>query len=84
MTSLIAGAIAMGYLVAALHFLKFWRGTKDRLFLAFAGAFILLAIQRVGLVLSAEQAQETVWLYGVRMIGFVIIIVAILDKNRGG
>jgi hypothetical protein len=41
---LIAGALAMGFLIAGLFFLKFWRRTGDGLFLAFAAAFGLLAV----------------------------------------
>jgi len=41
---LIAGALAMGFLIAGLFFLKFWRRTRDGLFLAFSAAFGLLAV----------------------------------------
>ena len=33
---LVSGAIVMGYAVAGLFFLRFWRETRDRLFLIFA------------------------------------------------
>lgn len=82
MSDLLAGAIAMAYIVAGLYFLKFWRGTRDRLFLAFSSAFLLLAVQRVALVLLASDAESAVWLYGLRLVAFVVIIAAILDKNR--
>lgn len=84
MTSLVAGALAMGYLIAGLFFLKFWRETRDRLFLAFAGAFVLLVVQRVWLALSAADPDAALPLYGLRLLAFVVIAAAILDKNRSG
>ena len=35
----LSGAISMGFLVAAVFFLRFWRDTRDELFLAFALSF---------------------------------------------
>ncbi|HEU4455455.1 MAG TPA: DUF5985 family protein [Longimicrobium sp.] len=82
MTHLVAGAIAMGYLVAGLFFLKFWRGVGDRLFLLFAAAFLLLATQRVALALVADTPEAALPLYGLRLLAFLIIIIGIVDKNR--
>lgn len=82
MTHLMAGAIAMGYLVAGLFFLKFWRGVRDRLFLLFAVAFGMLAVQRVALALVADTPEAALPLYGLRLLAFLIIIIAIVDKNR--
>jgi hypothetical protein len=79
---LISGAIVMGYLVAALHFLKFWRQTRDRLFVLFAWAFVLLATQRAALSLLTGQPETHVYLYAARLLAFLVIIYAIIDKNR--
>jgi hypothetical protein len=84
MTHMMAGAIAMGYLVAGLFFLKFWRDVRDRIFLLFAVAFGLLAVQRVALALIADTAEAALPLYGLRLLAFLIIIAAIVDKNRSG
>ena len=35
----LAGAITLGYLAASLFFIRFWRNTGDRLFIAFGVAF---------------------------------------------
>lgn len=82
MRELLSGAIVMGYLVAGLFFLKFWRGTHDRLFLIFGAAFWLLALQRALLALLAEAPGSHLYLYVMRLLAFVLIIVAIIDKNR--
>lgn len=79
MAQMISGALVVGYLLAALFFLRFRRETGDRLFLAFAIAFALLAVQRLALALTAEA---TTAFYVVRLLAFVMILVAIVDKNR--
>lgn len=82
MSGLLSGAIVMGYLVAGLFFLKFWKGTRDRLFLIFGLAFWLLALQRSLLAVLAEMPGLHLWIYGMRLLAFVLIIAAIVDKNR--
>ena len=82
MTALLSGMLTAGYLVAALHFLKFRQRTGDRLFLAFAVAFAVLAAQRTALVLLADVPEATLYLYGLRVVAFTVIIAAIIDKNR--
>jgi hypothetical protein len=80
---IVAGAIVMGYAIAGLFFLRFWRETRDRLFLAFAVAFWILGCQRMALVSVPEPAADMVTsLYLIRLAAFVLILLAILDKNR--
>jgi hypothetical protein len=74
----LSGILAMGYAVASLFFLRFWRRTHDRLFAWFAAAFALLAVQRA--VLSLAEPHEAFYL--MRLAAFVLIIIAIADKNR--
>ncbi len=83
MTMLIAGALSAGYMVAALFFARFWRDTRDRLFAFFAGAFALLALQRIALALAVDQHHLTTALYGVRLVAFLLILYAVIDKNLG-
>ena len=47
--TIISGALAMGYFIAAMFFLKYWTAARDRLFALFATAFGLLALQRLAL-----------------------------------
>ena len=81
-SELLSGAIVMGYLIAGLFFLKFWHGTRDRLFLIFGVAFWMLSLQRALLALLAEVEGAHLYLYVMRLLAFVLIIVAIVDKNR--
>lgn len=80
---LIPGAIVMGYAVAGLFFLRFWRQTRDRLFLIFAISFWLLGAQRLALALTAQMVESVTGLYLIRLFAFLLILVAIIDKNRG-
>jgi hypothetical protein len=82
MEEFLMGTIAMASSVAALFFLRFWRDTGDRLFAIFAVAFFLLAITRLGLVLSQQQLEGQTHWYWVRLAAFVLILLAIIDKNR--
>lgn len=78
---LMSGMLVSGYAVAALFFLKFWRATRDALFARFAAAFVLLAVQRIALY-AASADGDTTWMYGLRLAAFVLILWAIIAKNR--
>jgi hypothetical protein len=79
----VSGMLIMGYMVAGLFFLRFWRDTRDRLFGIFAGAFWLLGVQRALLAVVETSPAGTVGVYGLRLLAFVLILAAIVDKNRG-
>jgi hypothetical protein len=79
---LVSGAILMGYGVCALFFLRFWRQTHDRLFVVFALAFGLLALQRLALVLTEPLEEWRTGLYIARLLAFLLILGGIVDKNR--
>ncbi len=80
--TLFSGILLFGYFAIALFFLRFWTRTQDRLFAMFSAAFGLLAIQRLALTLSSQANEDLTYLYGVRLLAFVLILVAIIDKNR--
>lgn len=84
MNQLVSGAMVMAYLTAGLFFLRFWRQTHDRLFAMFAAAFWILAIQRLALGITVETTENATWLYVIRLVAFLLILFAIIDKNRGG
>ncbi len=79
---LVAGALTMGYCVAGLFFFRFWRRTADRLFALFAASFAILAIQRIALALTVDIRANSPWLYSLRLVAFLLILAAILEKNR--
>ncbi|HYF18477.1 MAG TPA: DUF5985 family protein [Ramlibacter sp.] len=82
MNDLLMGAIAAGNLVAGLFFFRFWRSTHDRFFLYFALSFTIEAANRVALALTVSSELEPVF-YLVRVVAYGLIVLAILQKNRG-
>lgn len=79
----VAGLLVMGYAIAAVFFARFYRDTRDRLFLWFAAGFTLLAIQRAALAAADVLALDPTWYYLIRLVAFLLILFAIIDKNRG-
>jgi zinc transporter ZupT len=77
----LAGADTLGLALGALLFLRGWRRTRDLLFGAFAAAFVLLAINQALTVFIHLPEPEKSWIYLFRLVGFVLIILAILGKN---
>lgn len=79
-TDFLSGAITLGCVVLGLFFLRFWRRTHDALFVNFAAAFGLLALNQAAATLS-RASEETSWIYLTRLAAFLIIIAAIVHKN---
>lgn len=77
----LSGAVIMGYLVAALLFLRLWRRMRDRLFLMFSGAFALMALNQGIISIGEIPREEHSWVYLIRLAAFSLIILAILLKN---
>jgi peptidoglycan/LPS O-acetylase OafA/YrhL len=77
----LGGAVTLGYLVAGMFFLRFWRKTGDRLFLAFAVAFALLAVNQFFSTFIAAGDENVAYAYVLRVLGFILILAAIVDKN---
>jgi uncharacterized membrane protein YfcA len=75
------GAITMAFAIAGVFFLRFWRDTRDRLFLLFALAFFILAGNRAGIAYVGDYGRGD-HLYWVRFLAFLVILIAIWDKNR--
>jgi hypothetical protein len=81
MIEFFSGAVTLGFLVAAGFFVRFWRQTADRLFLAFAFAFVLFALNQALASWLTVVIEPASLIYGLRVLGFVIILGAIVDKN---
>lgn len=77
----LSGAVTLGFFLAGLFFLRFWRQTRDGLFLAFAFAFSLLGLNQGLIALTDMPVEERSPLYLFRLAAFVIIIGAIWMKN---
>jgi hypothetical protein len=82
MNQLLLGAIAMASLTIGLFFLRFWKKTRDRFFLFFSVAFALEGLNRALLGLAYGASENEPLFYLVRLLSFVLILIAIIDKNR--
>jgi hypothetical protein len=76
------GALSTLCFVAGLFFLKYWRRSRERLFLIFAAAFWVFSVHWIGLSLVDPKAEEGTFFYMLRLFAFTLIIVGIIDKNR--
>ena len=79
----LTGALGALEAVIAIFFLRFYARSRDRLFALFATAFAILSLQRLLLPLAHDWGEGAVLPYGARLLAFVLIIVAIVDKNSG-
>jgi hypothetical protein len=82
MTLLLSGVLIACYSIVALFFARFWVSTRDRLFGLFALSFALLGVQRLALTLTRGSMEDQTVFYLLRLFAFLIILVAIADKNR--
>ncbi len=83
LSAYVAGVLTLGFLTVGLFFLKFWRRTRDGLFLAFAIAFALLAANSAATTLLKLPSETQGYVYLLRFAAFVVIILAVLRKNFG-
>lgn len=82
MYEIISGALMMACLVAAVFFFRFWKKSSDRLFLIFSFAFGLLAVERLVLGYVGVKNEPQPAIYFIRLSAFILILIAIIDKNR--
>ncbi len=82
MHDFILGATAMACWTASLFFLRFRRETGDRLFGMFSAAFFLLGFTRFGLAVAHDPTEGETYLYWLRLAAYLLILAAIIDKNR--
>ena len=77
------GVIVTGSVTAAAFFYRFWRQTDDKLFLAFAVAFFIESGNRLAFLWLDNPHEGTPAIYVVRLLSYLVILVGILNKNRG-
>ena len=82
MNQMLMGGIAVGWAVAGLFFFRFWHHTRDRFFLYFALSFWIESLNRVFLGLMAGTSENDPVFYGIRVVSYGLILLAIWQKNR--
>ena len=78
------GLIVAEELVVALFFARFWRATRDRLFLFFTLGFVMMAVHRFSLGVATSQGIELdqqAWFFVTRAFSYLLILAGIVDKN---
>jgi len=68
--------------ISAAMFLRYWRETRDVLFAMFALAFTLLGVSWAALSVFNPTAHASPYIYGLRLVAFLLIITAVIIKNR--
>lgn len=76
------GVIATASAASAVFFLRFWRDSRDSLFMAFALAFLIEGLNRATILFIDHPNEGTPRIYIVRCFAFLIILGGIVNKNR--
>jgi hypothetical protein len=82
MLEFISGVVTAGFLIAALFFFRFWKRTSDSLFAYFGISFLLFAAGQATAVFWGTPQDDKVWVFLVRLVGFILLLIAIVGKNR--
>jgi len=77
------GFIGASSLVAMLFFLRFWKATRDFLFLAFAVFFLVQGSSYVLALRYAHPNEGSFGLFLLRLLSVLVLLAAILRKNAG-
>ncbi len=78
----LSGAVALGFATCALFFLRFWKKTREGLFLAFALAFLLFGVGQTILAIGNIPTEERGSIYLIRLAANLLILTAIYRENR--
>jgi hypothetical protein len=79
---LLVGMIVLAALAISVFFLKFWRSTRDHLFLAFAIVFAVEGTTRLFGLFYPSDTDRVPVINLLRMAGYIILIASIAIKNR--
>ena len=72
---------ASASMLAGVLFLEWWRDTDDRLFLWLALAFWCFAAHWTAVSVISFSAEPWYALYWVRLAGFVLVLIGIVEKH---
>jgi hypothetical protein len=80
MNAFFYGMSTMGFLLAGVFFLRFWKKSGDALFIAFSAAFLLFSMDQIFLYADENSPfPERSFIF--RLAGFALLIFAVLRKN---
>ncbi len=76
------GVLCMASALAGLFFLRYWALSRDRLFIYFALAFWVLSLHWLVIAIANVSNETRPFFYLPRLLSFMLILFAIIDKNR--
>lgn len=76
------GVIVTSSLTVGSFFLKFWKQTRDTLFLGFGAAFLIEGVNRLAFLFIEQPNEGNPIIYTVRLFSYLLILAAIVNKNR--
>ena len=87
--SFFSGITLATFAASSVFFLKFWKASRDPFFLYFCIASLLLAIERIVVVLlyyifewMSPEDENGSWIYIIRLSAFALMSLAVYQKNR--
>ncbi|MDB4962815.1 MAG: hypothetical protein JWP01_2814 [Myxococcales bacterium] len=78
----IHGMLTLACVAIGVKFLKFWRVSGDRFFIWFTAAFWTFAMGWTLRAFVPSMSEHGHLVFLPRLLGFLMIIAAIIDKNR--
>jgi hypothetical protein len=78
----LSGGCMAVFMAIGWFFLRFWSETRDRFYVWFAVAFWFLALERIMLLIVRPENELRPGVYVIRLAAFVLITMAVYDKNR--
>ena len=80
---LLTGAIVLAAAMVGVHFLRFWKDSRDGFFLCFALSFFIQAAQWLHSGLYHGTSDYSPLYYLARLLAYGLIAYAILRRNVG-
>jgi hypothetical protein len=80
--AVLQGVAATAAAANGLFFLRFWQRHRDGLFAYFGAAFLLMAMSWGLLAFTSPTDETRPYVYAIRLLGFLLLIFAMIDKNR--
>jgi hypothetical protein len=89
-TIFLSGFAMATFWASGVFFLKFWKASHDKFFIYFATTCWLLATERLVSLfvhgafedISQVEMDNSSWVYCIRLLAFIMILIAIFEKNR--
>lgn len=82
MREFLMGMLGATTLTVGLFFMRYWRASRDRLFVYFSLAFAVMSLSWIALAIASVTFEGRHLIYLLRLLAFVLIIIGIVDKNR--